>query len=801
MADKGINYDLKLAIEQFEKNIEQAKKLADSFGGEFKKSTKESSQAWNTFTGVLGAEVFIKISRAVYDMGASFVDSAKDIEDMTVQFEVLTGSVKTSKKLIADLQKFGAETPFEMKGISDASKNLLAYGFTASEVVPKLKQIGDVASATGTQLADVAQIYGQVAATGKITGERLNQFQEKGIPILQAIATQLGITSAKAREMISSTNGVPFATFEKAFAGLSAQGGIAFDGMIKQSKTLSGVISTAKDNVTIFAADMGAKLLPTIKQMVLFSGDLIVKLREMISWVSNNVSWLVPLAAGITTVSLATYLWGQRMVILESITKSVTIAQAAFNAVMSANPVGLIIIGIGALVSGLVYLYMNLDKTKAKFYEWSIAGLKAIEPLESGFRMVLGSILEMFAKTYGTIIQTSFQLANELTSMFGLDLPDAMTSFGDNLLKTAENFKNGGGTIKSQIDDLTASADALKKKMEGPMGPPKPDNLEPDAPAKKTKADLIREEQLAKEAEAYKLAQMMRKDHYAQLDLVDEEYKINHDALQAENMALTLEQRQAIQEEEIANKYLFEQQKADVELQGALAKASQEKDAQKKAEMIRDANYKNELDKAKAQGKYKVDIEKQVLKEKKELADVEKAQMAGILNAAAGFLQLGVELAKKGSRERKALAIAGALVNTYVAASGALAMMPWTPANYGMAALAVAQGLMNVSKITSTGNFANGGQAGSIAGIVPGTSVSGDKLNIGVNSGELIMKRAQQDSIAAQLTNQGGFSDSQIDRLINAIFGMKITMVADDNELARSVSRGVINGIVIGSSR
>lgn len=811
-----IDYTIGLITKEFETAIRKNEQVIKQFNDNFKKQTQASTSAWDSFVGNLSAQTFLNIASSIQNMGMSFVDAASQIEDTTVQFEVLTGSATTAKKLVEELSEFGAKTPFEMQGISTAAKSLMAYGFTATEVVPKLQQIGDAASATGNSLADVAQVYGQVAATGKITGERLNQFQEKGIPILAAIATQLGVTSDKAREMISSTNGVPFATFEKAFAGLSEKGGIAFEGMIKQSKTLSGVISSAKDEVIIFAAQMGQKLLPTIKSIVLMTGDLINVFRNMVKWTEKNTDTFLSIAGGITAATLATVAYLNITTIATTAMKLASASLLAYNFVVSTLPIylnttsiaqwalntavmafpGIIIVSaIGLVVAGLVLLYRNFDKVTVKAIEMSITVLKAIEPLETGFRFVFGSILEIAARTYGTLIQSTFQLAEVFTSAFGIQLPDTFTYFGENMTNMALEFKNGSGAIKGQIDSLILSADELQKKMAGPMGPPKPSDADLSATGEKqTKADQIRAEQLAKEKAFQDQLRMMRMDHNAQMDLVDQEHQLAVDQLAIESDELSLEQRQAKQEEAIVNAYDFELAKVEATRQAELAKASLLTDAQDKAKAVLAANQTAELAREKAQGKYKVDIAKQVVKEKKELADQEKLIQDSILTSLQGYLGIAASMMKKGSREAKALAIVDATIATYLAATKAFNQVPF-PANILASGVVIAQGLQNVHRITSTGggNFANGG-------IVPGHSLAGDQVPIYANSGEVVLDHAKTNNLANKL-NSRGMPDEQVDRIINAIGNMRIVVQADDNEIARSVSRGVINGIIIGETR
>ena len=195
------------------------------------------------------------------------VNEAKKIESITTQFEVLTGSAQKASDLVKDLQEFSASTPFQFEGIAKASQQLLGFGFAADQMPDKLQKIGDVASAVGKPIDEIGFIFGQVSAAGKLTGERLLQFQERAIPIGPAIAKTMGVAEESVKDLVSAGK-VDFATFEKAFASLSEEGGLAFEGMQKQSETLEGKLSTLKDNFSIFSAEIGKQLLPIIKLLV-----------------------------------------------------------------------------------------------------------------------------------------------------------------------------------------------------------------------------------------------------------------------------------------------------------------------------------------------------------------------------------------------------------------------------------------------------------------------------------------------------------------------------------------------------
>lgn len=258
---------LKAKLNASNKNVDSLKKKTESFG-------KTALKAGAAF-GVITAGI------------AGLVNQARKIEDLSTQFRVLTGSAEDASKIVKDLQEFSAKTPFQLEGLAQASQQLLGFGFQTEEIIPKLQQIGDVASAVGRPIEEVGFIFGQVAAAGKLTGERLLQFQERAIPIGPAIAKTMGVAEESVRDLVSRGK-VGFKEFEAAFASLSEEAGFAFEGMIKQSQTLSGVISTFQDNAGLLAAELGQELLPEIKDITI----------ELTKWLKTTKEFVTFLAKG-----------------------------------------------------------------------------------------------------------------------------------------------------------------------------------------------------------------------------------------------------------------------------------------------------------------------------------------------------------------------------------------------------------------------------------------------------------------------------------------------------------------------
>lgn len=232
---------------------------------------------------------------------AGAVNEARKFETIRTQFEVLTGSVAQASKTMKELQDFSASTPFQFESIAKASQQLLGFGFQADQLQGKLNVLGDVAAASGQPINDLSLIFGQVAAAGKLTGERLQQLQERAIPIGPALAKSLGVAETSIRQLVSEGR-VSFNDFEKAFASLNQKGGFAFEGMVKQSKTLDGVLSTVKDNISLFAADIGEQLLPVIKELGIQFIGFIQNLRKsdsLINVVKGTISVTSKIILGI----------------------------------------------------------------------------------------------------------------------------------------------------------------------------------------------------------------------------------------------------------------------------------------------------------------------------------------------------------------------------------------------------------------------------------------------------------------------------------------------------------------------
>lgn len=182
------------------------------------------------------------------------VKTAASFEQADIAFETLLGSGEAAKKMFDDLKEFAAKTPFEIPGLLDATKRLLAYGFAAQEVIPMLTSVGDAAAGLGLGTEGLNRIIvalGQMRAKGAVQAEEMRQLAEAGIPAWDALAKKLGVTIPEAMKLVEE-RAVDSGTAIAAVTGMMDE---RFGGMmLRQATTLSGLWSNLKD---VFSIKLG----------------------------------------------------------------------------------------------------------------------------------------------------------------------------------------------------------------------------------------------------------------------------------------------------------------------------------------------------------------------------------------------------------------------------------------------------------------------------------------------------------------------------------------------------------------
>lgn len=193
--------------------------------------------------------------------GGAMLKLAADAETLNTQFKVLIGSQEGAAKLMDEIDRFAASTPFQKMDIADAARQLLAFGGSADTAVDELKMLGDLAAGTGQPIGELAELYGKAKVQGRLFGEDINQLTGRGIPIIQALAKEFGVAESEVKGLVTEGK-VGFPEMQRALAGMTGPGGKFAGLMAELSGTTAGKFSTFVDNMKLFGQQMGEVLLP-----------------------------------------------------------------------------------------------------------------------------------------------------------------------------------------------------------------------------------------------------------------------------------------------------------------------------------------------------------------------------------------------------------------------------------------------------------------------------------------------------------------------------------------------------------
>lgn len=179
-----------------------------------------------------------------------------EIEQLEVAFTTILRSKSAADALVSDIARLALNTPFKLTEVGDAAKQLLAYGFALEEVETELLKIGNIAAGTGSTFGEVAYAYGTLRSQGVAFARDIRQFTGRGIPIMAELAKQFNTSEAAVMELVSAGK-IGFPEVSKAFESMTGSGGMFFNLMQEQSKTVTGQLSNLTDSIQIMFNEIG----------------------------------------------------------------------------------------------------------------------------------------------------------------------------------------------------------------------------------------------------------------------------------------------------------------------------------------------------------------------------------------------------------------------------------------------------------------------------------------------------------------------------------------------------------------
>lgn len=373
---------------------------------------------------------------------------AGELEQTTIAFETMLGSADKARKMLAEIRDFAATTPFELPGINQAARTLLAFGFDAEQIMPTLKTLGDVSAGTGKPLSELAVIFGQIKSAGRLMGQDLLQLIGAGFNPLEIIAEQTGESMVDLKKRMSQGK-VSFDEVKGAFETATSEGGLFFDLMSKQSASFLGLVSTLKDNLKAVATTVGQAMLPAAKALTTAMIGLVGSINNVIAAIGPQATAAIVATTGaMLGLRAATLLTGLSVRQLVAVINKAVLASLWNPFVLTAVAISGVIAAIGALITWLSKLPEVQKAWKDSVGKLQVAWVNfkaAFAAIWEALRAVINSFIGFLNKTFG------FSINNIKEGFIGA-VTSMIQGFADFVLNLAEWFR----VIVENWDTVTA---------------------------------------------------------------------------------------------------------------------------------------------------------------------------------------------------------------------------------------------------------------------------------------------------------------------------------------------------------
>lgn len=358
----------------FSAGINKAEQAADGLD-------KKASSLSRTIANI-GATIGIAtLAKGIFDAGTN-------MEGLNISLKTMLGSKNEADKLVKQMVDFAATTPFSQSEVQTAGKQLLAYGIEAKNIIPTMRQLGDVAAGLNQPIGEIAYLYGTIKTQGKAMTVDIRQFANRGIPIYEELAKVTG-KSGQALQKYIEDGKIGFPQIQKAFENMSGAGG-KFAGLTSElAKSTGGQWSNTKDQIEQLAVTIFNELQPAINWFIKGFQTILSYGKPIIQFIKEHTTIIKALAVAVAAGAAAFYVWKAAIVAARAVagamflvdmikyiastqglsfaTAGMTVAQNSLNAAMTANPIGLVIAAVAALAAGIYMVIQNYEKLREEY--------------------------------------------------------------------------------------------------------------------------------------------------------------------------------------------------------------------------------------------------------------------------------------------------------------------------------------------------------------------------------------------------------------------------------------------------
>ena len=288
------------------------------------------------------------------ELGSKIISVRAEFESMETSLRVLLGgSQERLNNIMGQIKEYALASPLNTKDMVGAVQMMTSFGIEAEKSIDYLKAIGDISMGDTGKFNGLALAFSQMSSAGKLMGQDLMQMVNAGFNPLEEIARKTGKSIGQLKEEMSK-GAISSKMVQDAFISATSAGGKFFGMSQEGAKTLNGQISMLQESFDNMFNEIGGKG----EGVVMSAVQMATKLVENYEQVGKVLTGLV-ITYGTykTALILSTQMTnGMTMaqVLHTTATKALTVAEAALNKTILANPYVMAAVALGALITAVV---------------------------------------------------------------------------------------------------------------------------------------------------------------------------------------------------------------------------------------------------------------------------------------------------------------------------------------------------------------------------------------------------------------------------------------------------------------
>lgn len=243
----GLAFKATLDIDDFNVSAQAMERHIKDFSNTAAQEAAEVEDSFQQMAQRAGQYItYYLVGQGMNNLVSSIVSVRGQFQQLEIAFGTMLGSEGKATALMQQMVNTAAKTPFDLMGVAEGAKQLLAYGVSAEKVNDTLVRLGNIASGLSIPLNDIVYLYGTTMVQGRLYAQDVRQFTGRGIPLVKELAEKYHTTAEGINEMVSAGK-IGFPDVEEVLNKMTNAGGQFYQLMEKQSSSLTGQIANLQD--------------------------------------------------------------------------------------------------------------------------------------------------------------------------------------------------------------------------------------------------------------------------------------------------------------------------------------------------------------------------------------------------------------------------------------------------------------------------------------------------------------------------------------------------------------------------